>query len=628
VKLRLIHDVPDTKAAADAFRKHKVLPRLKRLDDQARRRGFKGLDGRKDELIRIGMEANEAGEVTKNSYGVFHLSWLGAKQSPKWIAALQKQIEEIEKGIATTHKRKIRYLLWAGMGGSAEDKAAYEQAGLLKKGPRLFLMDTTDPARLATVLGELAADKGGLRAALESTLVVGMAMGMTSYEPVVNLTRLAHIYDAMGIDSRPNFIYLTLPGSLLDQFASARGYRRLPVQPDGGNATAGRHSSPLTHGSLLPLALAKVNLKAWFAGTVLPESDVQLALRLASFLHGQGLDGRDKCTLFLPKAWRGAGMWTKQNFEESLGKSEQLGLRMVYDEPAELDDYHDLEHPRQDRCFLIVRHGSQAGAPARFVQALQKAGYSAATLDIPATKPLSAYMQFMHYVVFGLGWLRRMNFVTQPSVELYKAITSGLVIEAGSSGGIQQSASWHRAMEGPRSYTFRKRVTLHANLLPETVLPLDVTGNAAEVYASLMLRVFAGQMASAKELTWFGCTRYSPAGELLRSVLAEKARVLRALLGIVVDVAEGPAMNHSFHEMIIGHGDVLSTVLVDKKGMSVEVAQADPSYHHAQFLATQMALAQRDRLVCAVTLEDSSPASIRELATFFEASSKWLSKLI
>ena len=58
---------------------------------------------------------------------------------------------------------------------------------------------------------------------LERTLVVGMAMGMTSYEPVVNLQKLAALFDASGVDSRPNFYYMTFPESLLDQFAAKRG---------------------------------------------------------------------------------------------------------------------------------------------------------------------------------------------------------------------------------------------------------------------------------------------------------------------------------------------------------------------------------------------------------------------
>ena len=166
-----------------------------------------------------------------------------------------------------------------------------------------------------------------IEAALRRTLVVGMAMGMTSYEPVVNLEKLAALYDRHKIDSRPNFIYMTLTGSLLDQFASKRGYRRVELQLDDGNSTAGRHSGPLTRGSLYPLGLSGVDLNAWIAGTLLTEENIQAAWRLASFIHAQGGAGRDKVTLCLPKAWAGAALWTKQDFEESLGKVEDTASR-------------------------------------------------------------------------------------------------------------------------------------------------------------------------------------------------------------------------------------------------------------------------------------------------------------
>ena len=74
---------------------------------------------------------------------------------------------------------------------------------------------------------------------LKSSLIIGMAMGMTSYEPVVNLEALACIYEKFNIDSRPNFLYLTIPNSLLDQFGRRRGYRRVELQLDGKNTTAG-----------------------------------------------------------------------------------------------------------------------------------------------------------------------------------------------------------------------------------------------------------------------------------------------------------------------------------------------------------------------------------------------------
>jgi hypothetical protein len=123
----------------------------------------------------------------------------------------------------------------------------------------LYPLDSTDPAKLKAILDDVERrSRQPLRDALRSTLVVGMALGMTSYEPVVNLEKLSTLFDRLGIDSRANFAYLTLPGSLLDQFATRRGYQRVPLQLDGDHTTAGRHSGPLTRGALYPLALAEV----------------------------------------------------------------------------------------------------------------------------------------------------------------------------------------------------------------------------------------------------------------------------------------------------------------------------------------------------------------------------------
>src|SRR6202158_2744658 len=161
------------------------------------------------------------------------------------------------------------------MGGSAEDKNMYNAVGLLERGPRCYVLDSTDPAKLKNILADMSRRSSlAMPGLLESTLVVGMAMGMTSYEPVVNLQRLALLYDKHRVDSRTNFLYMTLPGSLLDQFASSRGYRKVELQPDGRNSTAGRHSSPLTRGSLYPLGLCGADLASWMAGTVLDKNEI------------------------------------------------------------------------------------------------------------------------------------------------------------------------------------------------------------------------------------------------------------------------------------------------------------------------------------------------------------------
>jgi hypothetical protein len=84
-----------------------------------------------------------------------------------------------------------------------------------------------------------------------------------------------------------------------------------------------------------------------------------------------------------------------------------------------------------------------------------------------------------------------------------------------------------------------------------------------------------------------------------------------------VDLYEGPAMNHSYHEMIIGHGRCFSTVLLSEKAAKIPEAKYTADYHRAQFLATQMALEQRGRIVVALTLKSLEEPALDALDAFF-----------
>jgi glucose-6-phosphate isomerase len=502
------------------------------------------------------------------------------------------------------------------MGGSAEDKSAYNAAGLLDSGPRCYVLDSTDPAKLKSILEDMTRrSRLELAAALERTLVVGMAMGMTSYEPVVNLEKLAVLYDKFKIDSRPNFVYMTLPGSLLDRFASKRGYRKIELQLDDANSTAGRHSSPLTRGSLYPLALAGVDLREWIAGAQLSEEAIELAWRLSAFLHVQGTAGRDKATLMLPRDWVGAALWTKQDFEESLGKSERLGIKVVIGERMKLANYRAPKDPLQDRVFLVIQRKGSTGPDAQKVALLRRSGYPVAVVTFPPRAPLSTYMQFIHYAVFGIAYLRDMNFVTQPSVELYKAITNRLYSAAQRAGGIAHAKEWRNFLDAKDQARWRAVVTLRFDKAPH-----DGRGSTApEIYAAILRRLFGARAAEYGELTFFGDTRYSPQGRSVRKVLDRAAeRLFRSRLRAPADVYEGPAMNHSYHEMIIGHGKCFSTVLLSEKAESLPAAGYDADYHRAQFLATQMALAERNRPVASITLRDLEERSLEALDEFFQ----------
>ena len=330
------------------------------------------------------------------------------------------------------------------------------------------------------------------------------------------------------------------------------------------------------------------------------------------------MEGRDKITLHLSPSLAAAALWTKQNFEESLGKSEEIGIKIVIGEKVKLANYRPPKHAAQDRLFWFVqRHGEKYEDRGK-IALLRRAGYPVAVLTVPKDAPLSAYMQFMHYAVFGLAWLRRMNFVTQPGVELYKAITSPIHASAVQMGAIEKTPAWQAWRNTPEQAKWRGGLTLYYDRLPDELL---VEGaDAVTLYATVLSRLIEAGKVEYGELTFFGDTRYSVRGQAMRKSLERAAeRLFRAKLKMPVDIYEGPAMNHSYHEMIIGHGGCFSTILLSEKSESIPQAGYTPDYHRAQFLATQTALGERGRHVVSITLKDLGEASLRTLGEFFSA---------
>jgi hypothetical protein len=219
-----------------------------------------------------------------------------------------------------------------------------------------------------------------------------------------------------------------------------------------------------------------------------------------------------------------------------------------------------------------------------------------AVLTLPKQALLSTYMQFIHYVVFGMGWLRDMNFVTQPSVELYKAITARIYSKD------------PVALITPASIRYGRNIHLDSRF------EASITGNASAptALAEWITTAFARGAAEYGELTFFGDTRYGAPGKNVRKILDRAGNaIFRGLMKAPVDVYEGPAMNHSYHEMVIGHGRCLSIVLISDK------TDAEGGYHRAQFLATQMALAERGRSVVSIVLRDLEARSLAELDELF-----------
>ena len=233
---------------------------------------------------------------------------------------------------------------------------------------------------------------------------------------------------------------------------------------------------------------------------------------------------------------------------------------------------------------------------------------------------------FLSVAVFALAYLRDMNFVTQPGVELYKSLASKLHSAALETGGIENTREWQAMRKSPHQAKWRGRVTLfYDRLAVEEPCPYA----APEIYARLLGRLAASHAIEYAELTFFGDSRYDPRGHSLLLHLQRAAETLfRSRLKMPVDVYEGPAMNHSYHEMIIGHGKCFSTILISDAYAGIEDIGHAPDYHRAQFLATVIALAQKQRPVVAIALRDLEAPTLKALDEFFRQAAQYLPNLL
>lgn len=562
--------------------------------------------------------------------GAVKLDWVEAVAR---LLADPDALEGVEAEARAIRERGIRHIIWAGMGGSVLTVRVLCDLGF--GGGRdgdgnaitIHPLDSTDPAALNAIIRAIAAAKGlalppvseqvdgaFLRALLRDVMMVGVAMGMTSEEPITHLTWFADLLEQAGLRPAEHLLVMTLPGSYLDAFAREHQAPTRPLQLDGGTGTGGRMSAPGTRVFLLPAALylTSVSDEPGQLQAVLRAAwdsyDLDLAtsrpaehpfVRLAAALSAASDDGACRVLVSMPEGWGSFISWLEQLMEESLGKGGK-GI-VVFDEQtlnSSAPGYHEDG---------LLRVDVEPEAPAR-----QSEPFVLLQPALARTEPrdrlaaLAAGFLGWQLTMALYGYLHHIPFAGQPAVENYKARARALREQP---DPLAVASTWQPAAHH-RMFTLLAPAGIVA---PE---PDASTSQPAHVFA----RALAESRSQALPLGYLDVTVNGEAGSDLLDLLGQHARAIgNTLLGVPVKLRQAPAAYHSTEQSEMdGPLNLVSLRLVARETEACLLGSYTNQFLHAQAVSTWQAMMEAGRPCFLLVIDGSFEDSRESLAAFWE----------
>ena len=292
-----------------------------------------------------------------------------------------------------------------GMGGSSLAPEVFSQTfGAAEGALRLIVLDTTHPATVERITGELD---------LEHTLFVVASKSGTTTE---TRSHFAHFWSLTGRGSQ--FVAITDPGTPLEELATEHGFRATFKNPED---IGGRYSA-LSYFGLVPAALIGTDLRSLLDRAEEMEcandgcvatADAPAAL-LGAVMGEAALAERDKLTLFLAPEIASLGNWIEQLIAESTGKEGKGILPVVNEDVGPPDVYGN------DRVFVAI--GEVEG-----LDALAEAGHPVVRLRYDG--PIQIGGEFFRWELATAiaGHVLGINPFDQPNVAEAKAATKEIL---------------------------------------------------------------------------------------------------------------------------------------------------------------------------------------------------------
>jgi hypothetical protein len=525
-------------------------------------------------------------------------------------------LETVEREALALLERGVRHVIWSGMGGSVLTVQVLRALGFCAGALTVHPLDSTDPTALDQLVRHLADAKGLapldttdtadgarwraqlIRALFADVVMVGVAMGRTSEEPISHLEWFASLLREGELDAAEHMLVMSIPDSYLEHYAKAHGVPHLPLQLDGGHGTPGRMSAPTTRVFLLPVALdlaareAEVGSlralldSAWTTynldGARQQPQDHPF-VRLAAALAATALDGA--CGLFLatPPELDALRWWTEQLMEESLGKGGK-GVVVFADQAISGAD------AAQSALLPRLRVRVLAETPAAGLDEADPEIFALAQPLLSAPSPderlagIAAVFLGLQLTVALFGYLWTIPFAGQPAVENYKSRARALRTE-----GAPLDVALRATRVGSEG---------HFQLLPP-----PMAGESAGSVPPIQ------QLAAAlrAQPTYLDLTIN---GELSASAVATVEEQLRALgndvLGIPVKMRHAPAAYHSTEQSEMdGPAGLVSVRVLARRHSPSLLGGYEATFLHAQAVGTWLAMNEQGR-TCFLLLFDGT----------------------
>ena len=563
--------------------------------------------------------------------GALKLDWVEGVQR---LLADNAMLEQVEAEARAIWERGIQHIIWAGMGGSIMAVRVLTDLGFCSDRDNghvtIYPLDSTDPAALNEIVREIAQAKhlarpsgeesstpAFLRALLDDVMMVGVAMGMTSEEPITHLEWFTELLQQAGLRPAEHLLVMTLPGSYLDRFAEVQQVPSLPLQLDGGTGTGGRMSAPTTRVFLLPAALSLTRLsgeprqlravlrRAW------DEYDLDLAterpadhpfVQLAAALSDASVDGACRLLLKIPEGWQPLVPWIEQLMEESLGKG---GKGVVVFDDQSLNPQAPAYRSSSTLQVRVVTDLTQLDEEKSFnlSQPYLARKEPLDRLVAVATSFLGWQLSMALY-----GYVHRITFAGQPAVENYKARARVLRTQ---DDPLQVTKNW----AATTTETDPASGIAYSLLAPQGV---EAQGSPASIVAGTLQRT-ATASPGYLSLGYLDLTINGELPSRFVSTLDAQLRTIgNELLGVPVKLRRAPAAYHSTEQSEMDGPPFLVSlrVLARDHEASISGSYTD-TFLCAQAVSTWQAMLEQGRPCFLLIIDGSIDDAVEPLHRFF-----------